>query len=172
MRSLCLGEPKLSIWEELDRQRYEKDHRSADAKLFNLPMSAQGPTYFRWSTVGAGTTQITVGLFLDYGTGCGGGAQPFARIAMLLDDETSSMAINSGEVENFAIALLDEIDLREGRDVTPSTDAAELPLLPRQVIRSIPVDQLRRLVTALFDAADSLSIYSRTGALRSRNPNA
>lgn len=157
------------MWDEFNRVH---DHRSDDAKLFQLPVSAQGPTYFRWSTTDSAAAPVGVALFLDYGLGGWGAAKPFARLAVLVDNKSALQSMDGAELEQFASALLDEIDRREKLDVTLSPDDAGAALVPHRIVTSMPVDQLRRLVSALFDAADSLEICGRTGVLRSRNPDA
>lgn len=157
------------MWDEFDRQ---DDHRSDDARIFQLPVKAQGPTYFRWSSTGSASAPVGIALFLDYGLGGLGKAEPFARLAVLVDDKPSLQSMDKGELEQFAAALFDEIDRREKLDVTLPSDAPATALASHRVMACVPVDQLRRLVTALFDAADSLEICGRTGVIRPRNPDA
>lgn len=157
------------MWDECDTQR---DHRSDDARLFQLPISAQGPTYFRWSSAGPTSAPLGIALFLDYGIGGWGTEKPFARLAVLVDDKPSLQSMDRAELEQFAGALFDEIDRREKLGVTLSSDVPGAAVVPHRILSSVPVDQLRRLVTALFDAVDSLDICGRTGVMRPRNPDA
>ena len=157
------------MWDDF---HWRDDYRSDDARIFQLPVKAQGPTYFRWSSTGSASARVGVALFLDYGVGGLGKAEPFARLAVLVDDKPSLQSMNRGELEQFAAALFDEIDRREKLDVTLPSDAPAAALAPHRIVACVPIDQLRRLVTALFDAADSLEICGRTGVMRPRNPDA
>jgi hypothetical protein len=157
------------MWDEQDTLL---DHRSDDARLFQLPVVAQGPTYFRWSCTEPTSDPLKIALFLDYGMGKWGAGEPFARLAVLVDDKPSSQSMSRAELEQFASALFDEIDRREKLGVTLPSGAPDTALVPHRFISSVPIDQLRRLVTALFDAADSLDICGRTGIMRARNPDA
>lgn len=43
----------------------EQDYRSADARAFDLPVTAQGPTYFRYTSQAEGEGALRVALFMD-----------------------------------------------------------------------------------------------------------
>lgn len=156
------------MWDEFNAPR---DFRSDDAKLLQLPQSAQGPTYFRWASAPSEPTSVVVALFLDYGSSWSGTRAAFARLAVLVDGVPSAQSMDASELELFASSLLDEIDRRKHLDVTVTPGAIETAVVPLRLATAIPTDQLSRLVTALFEAADSLEIYSRTGNMRARNPD-
>lgn len=155
------------MWDEFDTPG---DYRSDDAKLLQLPKSAQGPTYFRWASAPDEATSVVVALFVDHGSNWSA-RSPFARLAVLVDGVPTAQSMDAAELELFAGSLLDEIDRRKNLDVTVTPDASEAAVVPHRLATTIPTDQLSRLVTALLDAADSLEIYRRSGVMRPRNPD-
>jgi hypothetical protein len=158
------------MWDDLGPDR---DHRSDDAKAFDLPLNAQGPTYFRCTSPEEGKGACRVALFLDYGINHHGIERPFALLSVLTKAGPASLRFGATGLVDVAGTLLDEIDRRRKLDVTIMSDgpAPSFDLVQHRLPISLPVDELDRLVRALFDAADSLEIYGRTQRMRPRNPD-
>lgn len=76
-------------------------------------------------------------------------------------------------LSKLAGTMLNEVDRRRKLDVTltPDRAAPSGELVPHRLPINLPVDELDRLVRALFDGADSLEIYRRTRRMKSRNPD-
>lgn len=158
------------MWDDFNEER---DYRSEDAKAFDLPVAAQGPTYFRYTSPAEGEGALRVALFLDYGITRLGTERHFAYLAVLTNSGPARLAMDAAELVELAGTLLDEADRRRKLDVTftPDRPAPAADLVPHRLPISFPVGELDRLVRALFDAADSLGIYGRTRLMKPRNPD-
>jgi len=165
------------MWDDFEQDR---DGRSDDAKAFDLPLSAQGPTYFRYTGESADGGTFGIALILDCGLGRWNVGQPFARLAASTRNSPTYLSMGTNELIELASVLLDEVDRRRKLDVTltatapaPGDDSEfqATDLAPHQLPFTLPVDQIDRLARALVDAADSLEIYSRTKIMRTRNPD-
>lgn len=158
------------MWDDFGEER---DYRSADAKAFDLPLTAQGPTYFRYTSSLAGEGACRVALFLDYGMSLHGRERPYARLAVVTATGPASLTMGATDLVELAGAFMDEVDRRRKLHVTiiPDGPSPAADLVPHRLPISLPVDELDRLVRALFEAADSLDIYGRTRLMRPRNPD-
>lgn len=165
------------MWDDFVRNG---DYRSEDGKAFDLPVTAQGPTYFRYTSPAVGEGAFRVALILDFGINHYGVGPPFARLAALTKNGPTLLSMGADELIQLAGVLLDEVDRRRKLDVTITAGAPAsgtdlmrqtVDLVPHRLPITLPVDQLDRLVHALFEASDSLEIYGRTRSMRPRNPD-
>lgn len=156
------------MWDEFDT---EKDVRSDDAKAFQLPVTAQGPTYFRYMRPDEAEGALGLALFLDYGMAMHGRERPFARLAVLTESGPALLPMGAADLNQLAGNLLDEIDRRRKLSVTITHEAPSTTLTPHRLPVALPIEQLERLVGAMLDASDSLENYSRTRLMRPRNPD-
>lgn len=169
MRGEFEEDEDLDLEDDFDQ---EPDLRSQDAIAFQLPRSAQGPTYFRYSGVADNGTTHGVALFLDYGINIYGVDRAFARLAVVVEGRSELVSMGSEGMNQLAGNLLDEVDRRRKLGVTIDAEAPAMDLVPYRIPITMPVEQLERLVGALLDGADALEIYRRTQIMRSRNPDA
>lgn len=136
------------------------DHRSDDAKLFDLPLSFQGPTYFRFDAVSDDSQPYGVALFLTYGTDF---RTPSACLAITNGKTAEKIWLSDEQLQNYPGILLDVADAKSKEHLTITDEHSSNDLIRLRAFKAMPPDQLKRLVGALLDASDAIQIYRRVG---------
>lgn len=136
------------------------DHRSDDAKLFGLPVSFQGPTYFRFDAVSDESKPYGVALFLAYGRDF---QTPSACLAITNGTTAEKIWLNEEELQSYAGILLDVADAKSKEHLTINDEHPSNDLIRLRAFKAMSPDQLKRLVGALLDASDAIHTYRRVG---------
>ena len=149
-------------WQEFD----SNDNRSDEARSFGLPVSFQGPTYFRFDHGTGDGSSYGVALFLDYGLDFRGAA---ACLAVADGHNKSQIWLSKAQLQEYAGIALDVADARSKAHLTISEAGSSNELAKLGVPLAMPADQLKRLVGALLDASDAIDTYNRTGSFPARH---